>query len=138
MYIALIYDICFSLSGFTLYNQLNHLITLTQMRSFLWRSNVPHVPQPPYPFIGQWTYGRLCVLAVVNSTAVNTAVHVSLSLCLSQGTCPVLGLLGHMVVLFLKNFHTVFYSGCINLHHAVIYSAGVFPFFHILSSMCCL
>jgi len=45
--------------------------------------------------------GQLCVLAVVNSAAVNTGVHVSLSLCLSQGMCPVLGLLGHMVVLFL-------------------------------------
>ena len=37
----------------------------------------------------------------------------------SQRICPVVGLLGHMVVLFLvflRNLHTVLPSGCINLH----------------------
>ena len=37
----------------------------------------------------------------------------------SQGICPVVGLLCHMVVLFLvflRNSHTVLHSGCINLH----------------------
>ena len=34
----------------------------------------------------------------------------------SQGICPVVGLLGHTVVLFLENLHTVLHSGCINLH----------------------
>ena len=39
---------------------------------------------------------------------------------LPQGICPVVGLLGHAVVLFLvfflRSLHTVLHSGCINLH----------------------
>ena len=37
----------------------------------------------------------------------------------SQGICPVVGLLGHMVVLFLiflRNLHTLLHGGSINLH----------------------
>ena len=37
----------------------------------------------------------------------------------TQDTCQVVGLLGHMVVLFLvflRNLHTIFHSGWINLH----------------------
>ena len=38
----------------------------------------------------------------------------------SQSICPVVGLLGHMVILslvfFLRNLHIVLHSGCINLH----------------------
>ena len=37
----------------------------------------------------------------------------------SQGICSVVGLLGHMLVLFLvflRNLHIVFHSGCIDLH----------------------
>ena len=48
----------------------------------------------------------------------NTGLHVSFSI---MGICPVVGLLGHMVVLFLRikllrNLRTVLHSGCINLH----------------------
>ena len=39
------------------------------------------------------------VLAIVNSAAMNTVVHVSEWF--SQGICPVVGLLRRMVVLFL-------------------------------------
>ena len=52
-------------------------------------------------------------LAIVNSAEMNIEVHVFsfflfsffgmclFELCFSQGVCPVVGLLGHMVVLFL-------------------------------------
>ena len=40
-------------------------------------------------------------LAIVNSAAMNTVVHVSFELWFSLGICPVVGLLGHMVILFL-------------------------------------
>ena len=47
----------------------------------------------------------------------NTGIHVSFSI---MGICPVVGLLGHMVVLFLRvkllrNLRSVLHSGCINL-----------------------
>ena len=40
-------------------------------------------------------------LAIVNSAAMNIGVHESFELWFSQGICPVVELLHHMVVLFL-------------------------------------
>ena len=45
--------------------------------------------------------GSFHVLAVVNSAAVNSGIHVSFSVLVSLGYMPRSGLLGHMVVLFL-------------------------------------
>ena len=45
--------------------------------------------------------GCFHVLAIVNSAAVNFGVHVSFSVLVSSGYMPSVGLLGHMVVLFL-------------------------------------
>ena len=46
------------------------------------------------------------VLAILNSTAVNTAVHISSKLWFSPGTCPGLGLLGHGLALLKEEMAT--------------------------------
>ena len=45
--------------------------------------------------------GGFHVLAIVNRAAMNIVVHDPFELWFSQGIYPVVGLLGHMVVLFL-------------------------------------
>ena len=40
------------------------------------------------------------VVAIINSAAMNIGVHVSLSILVSSGVCPAVGLLGSRVVLF--------------------------------------
>ena len=45
--------------------------------------------------------GCFQVLAIVNSAAINTAVHVSFRITFFPGICPGVGWLGHTAVLFL-------------------------------------
>ena len=83
--------------------------------------------------------GCLHVLAIINSAAMNTGVHISFQIVFFSGFMPRSGLQGHVVALFLifKGISTLF-----SIVNVPIYiptnNVGGFPSLHALSSICCL
>ena len=69
-----------------------------------------HVPHLFHPFLRWWTFGCVHVLTIVSPAAVSAGCMCLLELWFSLGICLGLGLLGHMVLLFLaflRNLYTV-------------------------------
>ena len=76
------------------------------------------------------------VLAIVSSVTMNTGVECLFQLWFFQGICPIVGLLGHMVILFLVFKGIVILSSIVTVSTYIpINCARGFLFLHTLSSI---
>ena len=97
------------------------LISTDSKGSFLWMSNIP-LCICTIPSLSTHLDGRLgCfrVLAIVNSAAVNTGVHVSFSVIVFYGCMPssrIFGSHDSFIPSILRKLCAVFHSGYNNLH----------------------
>ena len=93
----------------------------------------------PYPLLVDGHLGCFHVPAFVNSAAVNVSMDVSFGIIFSLDICPGVGLVDHVVALFLVFKGTsIFFSIMALPVYIPTNSVGGFPFLHILSNIYCL
>ena len=83
-------------------------------------------------FIGSSVDGHLVslhVLAIINSAAMNTGVHVSFWIVVFSEHVPssgVVGSYGNFIPNLVRNLHTVLHSGCTNLHLILVIKCNTY------------